>query len=225
AEKARVHREWSAGRIHLICATIAFGMGINKPDVRYVIHHSMPKTLTHFYQESGRAGRDGLDSKCIVFFAYRDKARLENMVNRDKSLPFQRRQSNLQEVYKCVRFCINEVECRRVLILEFFGEHFPRGRCKATCDNCIAMQGCEKETKDCTEQAGRLLRLSEVMVEREIRHTLVQLVSVWRGDSVKTLDQRGARQLECAGSCKDMTKDEAIRVAQQMVLSSFLEEV
>ncbi|CAM9414708.1 unnamed protein product, partial [Ectocarpus sp. 12 AP-2014] len=63
------------------------------------------------------------------------------------------------------------------------------------------------------------------MVEREIRHTLVQLVSVWRGDSVKTLDQRGARQLECAGSCKDMTKDEAIRVAQQMVLSSFLEEV
>ncbi|CAN0416731.1 unnamed protein product, partial [Laminaria digitata] len=77
AEKARVHREWSAGRIHLICATIAFGMGINKPDVRYVIHHSMPKTLTHFYQESGRAGRDGLDSKCIVFFAYRDKARLE----------------------------------------------------------------------------------------------------------------------------------------------------
>lgn len=51
--------------------------GINKPDVRYVIHHSMPKTLTHFYQESGRAGRDGLDSKCIVFFAYRDKARLE----------------------------------------------------------------------------------------------------------------------------------------------------
>ncbi|CAM9169362.1 unnamed protein product, partial [Scytosiphon promiscuus] len=93
AEKARVHREWSAGRIHLICATIAFGMGINKPDVRYVIHHSMPKTMTHFYQESGRAGRDGLDSKCIVFFAYRDKARLENMVNRDKSLPFQRRLS------------------------------------------------------------------------------------------------------------------------------------
>ena len=56
---------------------LGFISGINKPDVRYVIHHSMPKTLTHFYQESGRAGRDGLDSKCIVFFAYRDKARLE----------------------------------------------------------------------------------------------------------------------------------------------------
>ncbi|CAN0100849.1 unnamed protein product, partial [Pylaiella littoralis] len=224
-DKARVHREWSAGRIHLICATIAFGMGINKPDVRYVIHHSMPKTLTHFYQESGRAGRDGLDSKCIVFFAYRDKARLENMVNRDKSLPFQRRLNNLQEVYKCVRFCINEVECRRVLILEFFGEHFPRERCKATCDNCIAMQGCAQETKDCTQQANGLLRLSEAMSERDIRHTLVQLVSVWRGDTVKTLDQRGVRQLEGAGGCKDMTKDETIRVAQQMVLSSFLEEV
>lgn len=59
-----------------LCTSLA-STGINKPDVRYVIHHSMPKTLTHFYQESGRAGRDGLPSKCIVFFAYRDKARLE----------------------------------------------------------------------------------------------------------------------------------------------------
>ncbi|CAM9742081.1 unnamed protein product, partial [Hapterophycus canaliculatus] len=75
----------------------------------------------------------------------------QNMVNRDKSLPFQRRLSNLQEVYKCVRFCINEVECRRALILEFFGERFHRENCRGTCDNCIAMQGCTRETKDCTE--------------------------------------------------------------------------
>ncbi|CAM9480617.1 unnamed protein product [Discosporangium mesarthrocarpum] len=74
------------GRIQLICATVAFGMGINKPDVRYVIHHSIPKTLTHFYQESGRAGRDGLPSKCVVFFAYRDKARLEVIYHKGRAL-------------------------------------------------------------------------------------------------------------------------------------------
>lgn len=62
--------------------------GINKPDVRYVIHHSMPKTLTHFYQESGRAGRDGLPSKCIVFFAYRDKSRLEVIVIKELPISY-----------------------------------------------------------------------------------------------------------------------------------------
>ncbi|CAM9378146.1 unnamed protein product, partial [Choristocarpus tenellus] len=224
-EKAWVHREWSSGRINLICATIAFGMGINKPDVRYVIHHSMPKTLTHFYQESGRAGRDGLPSKCIVYFAYKDKARLEKMVTGDKTQQYQRRMSNLEEVYKCVRFCANEVECRRVLILEFFGEHFPREKCRNTCDNCAAMQGCAVETKDCTREALELLNLSQAMLAKDMRHTLNQLVAVWRGDVVKALDARGARRLEGAGACKGKTKDECNRVAQQMVLKFFLEEV
>jgi bloom syndrome protein len=84
-EKKKAHKDWSCGRTKVICATVAFGMGINKPDCRYVIHHSFPKSITNYYQESGRAGRDGADSLCLVFFSFADKNRLRNMLTKDKS--------------------------------------------------------------------------------------------------------------------------------------------
>ncbi len=118
--------------IDVICATIAFGMGIDKPDVRFVIHFDIPKSIENYYQETGRGGRDGLEGKCIAFYSYKDIEKLEKFM-RDK--PLSEREMGAQLLAETAAYAEISV-CRRKFLLHYFGEEYQRENCES-CDNCI----------------------------------------------------------------------------------------
>jgi len=130
--RAKVQDDFLMEQVDVICATIAFGMGIDKPDVRFVIHYDIPKSIENYYQETGRAGRDGILSNCFAFFTHKDIARLEKFL-RDKSVA--ERELGGQLLEEIVSYC-ETTDCRRRYLLHYFGEQYDTSQCDDLCDNC-----------------------------------------------------------------------------------------
>lgn len=149
-QRLAVQNKWMSGDVAVCCATIAFGMGIDKPNVRWVVHHCAPKSLEGLYQEVGRAGRDGAPAAGIVLYAKADISRIERMIKMpQKGVSRRSRLEKAMPLLDAVQsFLENRTECRRVALLRYLGEEISRDVCRGTCDNCLRLTSASKAADD-----------------------------------------------------------------------------
>ncbi|KAI9557156.1 D helicase bloom' [Daphnia sinensis] len=227
--RSEAQLKWINGTVQVVCATIAFGMGIDKPDVRFVIHYSLPKSIEGFYQESGRAGRDGEISYCYLYYAYRDVLRMRRMLEMDRE-NFAARQTHIDNLYRMVAFCENKTDCRRTLQLSYFGEHFDRQLCKSNprsvCDNCDS----EVEyvqidvTEDCKAIVSAVDALCGKAGKWSNNYTLNHFVDIFKGSESKKIMELGHNKHSLHGRGKSWQRNDIERLMRTMVMQHYLDE-
>ncbi|PQJ11000.1 DNA helicase RecQ [Flavipsychrobacter stenotrophus] len=209
-ERSRVQEAFQKDEVKVIVATIAFGMGIDKSNVRFVIHYDVPKNIEGYYQETGRAGRDGLKSDAILFYSRGDIMKLKGFATVEGNA--EQTVISMNKLKKMEQFCESDT-CRRQYLMQYFGEPFP-AYC-GSCDYCMS----SLEERDATVDAQKFL---SAVVRTGERYGVGYIIDILRGSSAEKI-QPAHKELKTYGIGKDLKREEWEWLARQMLNNGFIE--
>lgn len=192
--RSKIQDKFLMDEVTVIVATIAFGMGIDKPDVRFVIHYNMPKSLENYYQETGRSGRDGLEGKCIAFFSHLDILKLEKFM-RDKSVA--ERELGAQLIEETVAYAETAM-CRRKFLLHYFGEEAKKDNC-GSCDNCL-------NPKEKVEASEFIKLALETIIAVHENFGIEYIVNLMKGKKTQQIQSFDHDELEIFGEAEEKSE-------------------